>query len=134
MSCTFSVLRSRWKAVKGQLYQRSADYFLGVPFNIACYALLTAMFAQRQCDLHPRNSVWTGAMYTFTPTILERKTSAFSWTALPLPALNIKRKPNSISGYQFEDFEIVNYQSHPSIKAPIAVWTHPTYANVRGIM
>ena len=103
-----------------QLYQRSADYFLGVPFNIASYALLTAMFAQ-QCDLHPGEFVWTGGDVHLYSNHIEQAKLQLSREPLPLPALNIKRKPNSISGYQFEDFEIVNYQSHPSIKAPIAV-------------
>jgi thymidylate synthase len=103
-----------------QLYQRSADYFLGVPFNIASYALLTYMFAQ-QCELLPGEFVWTGGdVHLYTNHIdqaklqLERKPFA-------LPQLNIKRRPDSIFDYAYEDFEILNYQAHPSIKAPIAV-------------
>jgi thymidylate synthase len=103
-----------------QLYQRSADYFLGVPFNIASYALLTVMFAQ-QCDLLPGEFIWTGGDVHLYSNHLEQAQLQLSREPLPLPILNIKRKPESISGYQFEDFEIVNYQSHPSIKAPIAV-------------
>jgi thymidylate synthase len=103
-----------------QLYQRSADYFLGVPFNIASYALLTAMFAQ-QCDLQLGEFVWTGGDVHLYVNHLEQAKLQLSRESLPLPKLVINRKPDSISGYQFEDFEIVNYQSHPSIKAPIAV-------------
>jgi thymidylate synthase len=103
-----------------QLYQRSADYFLGVPFNIASYALLTVMFAQ-QCDLQPGEFVWTGGDVHLYLNHLEQAQLQLSREPMPLPTLNIKRKPDSIAGYQFEDFEIVNYQSHPSIKAPIAV-------------
>lgn len=103
-----------------QLYQRSADYFLGVPFNIASYALLTYMFAQ-QCDLDPGEFVWTGGDVHLYSNHLEQANLQLGRTPYPLPALNIRRKPASIFDYQFEDFEIVNYQSHPSIKAPIAV-------------
>lgn len=103
-----------------QLYQRSADYFLGVPFNIASYALLTAMVAQ-QCDLQPGEFVWTGGDVHLYTNHLEQAKLQLSREPFPLPSLVIKRKPATISGYQFEDFEIVNYQSHPAIKAPIAV-------------
>jgi thymidylate synthase len=103
-----------------QLYQRSADYFLGVPFNIASYALLTYMFAQ-QCDLLPGEFVWTGGDVHLYTNHLEQASLQLSRTPYPLPQLKIKRKPASIFEYDFEDFEIVNYQAHPSIKAPIAV-------------
>jgi thymidylate synthase len=103
-----------------QLYQRSADYFLGVPFNIASYALLTYMFAQ-QCDLNPGEFVWTGGDVHLYTNHLEQANQQLSRTPYPLPQLKIKRKPASIFDYEFEDFEIVNYQAHPSIKAPIAV-------------
>ncbi len=103
-----------------QLYQRSADYFLGVPFNIASYALLIHMFAQ-QCDLIPGDFVWTGGDVHLYSNHLDQVKLQLSREPFPLPQLKIKRKPNSIFEYQFEDFEIVNYQSHPSIKAPIAV-------------
>ena len=103
-----------------QLYQRSADFFLGVPFNIASYALLTYMFAQ-QCDLLPGDFVWTGGDVHLYTNHLEQARLQLSRKPFPLPQLNIKRKPGSIFEYQFGDFEIVNYQSHPSIKAPIAV-------------
>lgn len=103
-----------------QLYQRSADYFLGVPFNIASYALLTHMFAQ-QCDLEPGDFVWTGGDVHLYTNHLEQARLQLSREPYPLPALNIKRKPASIFEYQYEDFEILNYQAHPTIKAPIAV-------------
>jgi thymidylate synthase len=103
-----------------QLYQRSADYFLGVPFNIASYALMTQMFAQ-QCDLLPGEFVWTGGDVHIYTNHIEQANLQLSRQPYPLPKLNISRRPPSIFEYKFEDFEIVNYQSHPSIKAPIAV-------------
>lgn len=103
-----------------QLYQRSADFFLGVPFNIASYALLVHMFAQ-QCDLVPGEFVWTGGDIHLYTNHIEQSKLQLSRDPFPLPLLKIKRKPNSIFEYEFEDFEIVNYQSHPGIKAPIAV-------------
>ena len=103
-----------------QLYQRSADYFLGVPFNIASYALLTHMFAQ-QCDLLPGDFVWTGGDTHLYTNHLDQAKLQLTREPYALPQLNIRRKPASIFDYQFEDFEIVNYQSHPGIKAPIAV-------------
>lgn len=103
-----------------QLYQRSADYFLGVPFNIASYALLTHMFAQ-QCDLLPGEFVWTGGDVHLYTNHIEQAKLQLTREPFALPQLNILRKPDSIFDYQYEDFEIVNYQSHPGIKAPIAV-------------
>jgi thymidylate synthase len=103
-----------------QLYQRSADVFLGVPFNIASYALLTHMFAQ-QCDLAPGDFVWTGGDCHLYLNHLEQADEQLRRTPLPLPRLAIKRKPPSIFEYEFEDFQLLNYQAHPSIKAPIAV-------------
>lgn len=103
-----------------QLYQRSADYFLGVPFNIASYALLTHMVAQ-QCDLLPGEFVWTGGDVHLYTNHLEQAKTQLGREPFPLPQLVIKRQPSSLFEYQFEDFEIVNYQSHPGIKAPIAV-------------
>ncbi|MBN8653456.1 MAG: thymidylate synthase [Cytophagales bacterium] len=103
-----------------QLYQRSADYFLGVPFNIASYALLTHMFAH-QTDLKPGEFVWTGGDVHLYSNHLEQAQLQLSRQPFALPQINIKRKPNSLFDYEFEDFEILNYQSHPSIKAPIAV-------------
>ncbi|HRE68308.1 MAG TPA: thymidylate synthase [Cyclobacteriaceae bacterium] len=103
-----------------QLYQRSADYFLGVPFNIASYALLTQIFAH-QTNLEPGEFVWTGGDVHLYANHLEQAQLQLSRQPFPLPQLNIRRKPDSLFEYEFEDFEIVNYQSHPSIKAPIAV-------------
>jgi thymidylate synthase len=103
-----------------QLYQRSADVFLGVPFNIASYALLTHMFAQ-QCDLAAGDFIWTGGDCHLYLNHLEQADEQLRRTPLPLPRLAIKRKPPSIFEYEFEDFQLLNYQAHPSIKAPIAV-------------
>nr|WP_298728814.1 thymidylate synthase [uncultured Steroidobacter sp.] len=103
-----------------QLYQRSADVFLGVPFNIASYALLTHMFAQ-QCDLEPGEFIWTGGDTHLYLNHLEQADEQLRREPFPMPKLVIKRKPPSIFEYQYEDFQIVDYQAHPSIKAPIAV-------------
>ena len=103
-----------------QLYQRSCDTFLGLPFNIASYALLTQMVAQ-QCDLEAGDFVWTGGDVHIYKNHVEQVNLQLSRQPFPLPELRIKRKPDSIFDYQFEDFEIVNYQSHPGIKASIAV-------------
>ncbi|MEO1052498.1 MAG: thymidylate synthase [Bacteroidota bacterium] len=103
-----------------QLYQRSADFFLGVPFNIASYALLVHMFAQ-QCDLEPGEFVWTGGDVHLYTNHLEQAKLQLTREPKQLPSLAIKRKPASIFDYQFEDFEILNYEAHPTIKAPIAV-------------
>jgi thymidylate synthase len=103
-----------------QLYQRSADYFLGVPFNVASYALLTYMFAQ-QCDLQPGEFVWTGGDVHLYANHIEQAKLQLERKPFELPELKIKRRPESIFDYKFEDFEILNYQAHPSIKAPIAV-------------
>jgi thymidylate synthase len=103
-----------------QLYQRSADYFLGVPFNIASYALLVHMFAQ-QCELEVGDFVWTGGDTHLYNNHLDQARLQLGRDTYPLPQLKIKRKPASIFEYQYEDFEIVNYQAHQGIKAPIAV-------------
>ncbi len=103
-----------------QLYQRSADVFLGVPFNIASYALLTHMVAQ-QTDLTPGEFVWTGGDCHLYLNHLEQADVQLEREPRPLPRLAIKRRPPSIYEYRFEDFEIVGYDAHPSIKAPIAV-------------
>ncbi|WP_116812731.1 thymidylate synthase [Steroidobacter cummioxidans] len=103
-----------------QLYQRSADVFLGVPFNIASYALLTHMFAQ-QCDLEPGEFIWTGGDTHLYLNHLEQADEQLRREPFPMPKLVIKRKPPSIFEYEYEDFQIVEYQAHPSIKAPIAV-------------
>ena len=103
-----------------QLYQRSADIFLGVPFNIASYALLTQMVAQ-QCNLDLGDFIWTGGDCHLYSNHLEQVELQLSRMPYPLPQLKIHRKPDSIFDYQFEDFEIVGYESHPHIKAPVAV-------------
>ena len=103
-----------------QLYQRSADIFLGVPFNIASYALLTHMMAQ-QCELGPGEFIWTGGDCHLYVNHLEQARLQLTREPLPLPALTIRRRPDSIFDYRFEDFEFAGYQSHPAIKAPIAV-------------
>ena len=103
-----------------QLYQRSADVFLGVPFNIASYALLTHMFAQ-QCELAVGDFVWTGGDCHLYLNHLAQADEQLQRSPLPPPRLAIKRKPPSIFEYEFEDFQLLNYQAHPSIKAPIAV-------------
>ncbi|VUX55759.1 thymidylate synthetase [uncultured Woeseiaceae bacterium] len=103
-----------------QLYQRSADTFLGVPFNIASYALLTHMLAQ-QTDLKVGDFVWTGGDCHLYLNHLEQVEEQLSRQPLALPRLAIKRRPDSIFDYQFEDFEILNYESHPHIKAAVAV-------------
>lgn len=103
-----------------QLYQRSCDTFLGLPFNIASYALLTHMVAQ-QCDLQAGDFVWTGGDVHIYKNHLEQVNLQLSRQPFPLPSLNIRRKPSSIFEYRFEDFEILDYQSHPGIKAAIAV-------------
>ena len=103
-----------------QLYQRSADIFLGVPFNIASYALLTRMFAQ-QCDLEPGEFVWTGGDCHLYLNHFEQADQQLARKPYPLPQLRILRRPATIFDYKYEDFEFVNYQHHASIPAPVAV-------------
>jgi thymidylate synthase len=103
-----------------QLYQRSADALLGVPFNIASYALLTHMLAQ-QCDLEVGEFIWTGGDCHLYLNHLEQADLQLTRAPYPLPQLKIRRKPPSLFDYSFEDFEILDYHSHPAIKAPIAV-------------
>ena len=103
-----------------QLYQRSCDIFLGVPFNIASYSLLTHMLAQ-QTDLGVGDFVWTGGDCHLYLNHLEQADEQLKREPLPLPTLAIKRKPPSIFEYEYEDFEILNYEAHPHIKAAVAV-------------
>jgi len=103
-----------------QLYQRSADIFLGVPFNIASYALLTHIIAE-QCDLKAKEFIWTGGDCHIYQNHREQVAEQLKRTPRELPQLIIKRKPKSIDDYQFEDFEFINYNPYPSIKAPIAI-------------
>ena len=103
-----------------QLYQRSADIFLGVPFNIASYALLTHMLAQ-QCDMDVGDFIWTGGDCHIYSNHTEQVELQLSREPMPYPVLNIKRKPASIFDYEYEDFEVLEYQHHPAIKAPVAV-------------
>ena len=103
-----------------QLYQRSADVFLGVPFNVASYALLTHMVAQ-QVDLQPGEFIWTGGDTHLYVNHVDQARTQIERAPLPLPRLAIRRRPASVFDYRFDDFEFVGYQAHPAIKAPIAV-------------
>lgn len=102
------------------LFQRSADTFLGVPFNIASYALLIHMIAQ-QCDLEVGEFIWTGSDVHLYANHVEQAKLQLSREERPLPKLIIKRKPNTIFDYKYEDFDIIGYNPHPGIKAPIAI-------------
>lgn len=103
-----------------QLYQRSCDVFLGLPFNIASYALLTMMVAQ-QCDLELGDFVWTGGDTHLYSNHMEQTALQLSREPKPLPQMKIIRKPESIFDYRFEDFELSGYEPHPHIKAPVAI-------------
>jgi len=103
-----------------QLYQRSADIFLGVPFNIASYALLTHMLAQ-QCDLDVGDFIWTGGDCHIYSNHAEQVALQLSRAPYSYPTLAIKRRPATLFDYEFEDFEFQAYQCHPPIKAPVAV-------------
>jgi thymidylate synthase len=103
-----------------QMYQRSADAFLGVPFNIASYALLVHMLAQ-QCDLEPGELIWSGGDCHLYLNHLEQAELQLGRPPLPLCQLRLRRRPPSIFDYDYEDFEFVNYQHHAAIKAPVAV-------------
>ena len=103
-----------------QLYQRSCDIFIGVPFNIASYALLTHMVAQ-QCDLDVGDFIWTGGDCHIYSNHFDQVRDQLSRTPRPSPKLVIKRKPQSLFDYRYEDFEVEAYDPHPHIKAPVAV-------------
>ena len=103
-----------------QLYQRSADIFLGVPFNIASYALLTMMLAQ-QCELQLGDFIWTGGDCHIYDNHVEQVQTQLAREPRPYPTMTIKRRPASIFDYEFEDFELSGYDPHPAIKAPVAV-------------
>lgn len=103
-----------------QLYQRSADIFLGVPFNIASYALLTLMVAQ-VCDLAPGEFIWTGGDCHLYSNHLEQADLQLSREPLPLPQMRLNPAVKDLFAFRFEDFELQNYQAHPHIKADVAV-------------
>ena len=107
-------------ALSCQLYQRSCDTFLGLGFNIASYSLLTHMIAQ-QCNLNLGDFIWTGGDVHLYLNHMEQAKEQLSREPYELPTLKIKRKPDSIYDYAYEDFELVNYQCHPHIKAPISI-------------
>jgi thymidylate synthase len=103
-----------------QLYQRSADIFLGVPFNIASYALLTHMLAQ-QCDLDVGDFIWTGGDCHIYSNHEEQVRTQLARAPHPYPVLQINRRPPSIDDYEYDDFAMLEYVCHPAIKAPVAV-------------
>ena len=103
-----------------QLYQRSADIFLGVPFNIASYALLTLMVAQ-VCGLQPGDFIWTGGDCHLYSNHLEQADLQLTREPLPLPLMKLNPEVKDLLAFRFEDFELVGYQAHPHISAPVAV-------------
>lgn len=103
-----------------KLTQRSADVFLGVPFNIASYSLMTMMLAQ-QCNLQPGGFIWSGGDCHIYSNHIEQVSEQLARTPYLFPEVKIQRQPADLFSYQYEDFEVVNYQSHATIKAPIAV-------------
>ena len=117
--CLFQTAVSNGK-LHLQLYQRSCDVFIGLPFNIASYALLLSMLAQ-QCGLEPGEFIWTGGDVHIYKNHLDQVRLQIERTPYPLPSLKINGKPSAIDRYRFEDFEILGYQAHPHIKGEIAV-------------
>jgi len=103
-----------------QLYQRSADIFLGVPFNIASYALLTMMVAQ-VCDLQLGDFIWTGGDCHLYANHIEQTDLQLTREPLPLPVMKLNPEVKDLLAFKFEDFELVGYQAHPHIPAPVAV-------------
>jgi len=103
-----------------QMYQRSADIFLGVPFNIASYALLTHMVAQ-QCDLKVGDFIWSGGDCHLYLNHLDQAREQLARSPFALPRLDIVRRPATLFDYRFDDFLVSDYQSHPHIKAPVAI-------------
>ena len=103
-----------------QVYQRSADIFLGVPFNIASYALLTHLLAQ-QCDLDVGDLIWTGGDCHVYDNHREQIGTQLEREPYPFPTLHLRRRPSSVFEYAFEDFEVFDYVHHPAIRAPVAV-------------
>jgi thymidylate synthase len=103
-----------------QVYQRSADIFLGVPFNIASYAVLTHILAQ-QADLAVGDLVWTGGDCHLYLNHLEQADQQLARQPLPLPTLALRRRPADVAGYEYDDFQVLNYEHHPAIRAPVAV-------------
>lgn len=113
----FYVARGRLSC---QLYQRSADIFLGVPFNIASYSLLTHMVAQ-QCDLLPGEFIWTGGDCHLYSNHMEQVREQLTRTPYPFPQVRLLRRPPSLFDYEMQDIELVGYQHHAPISAPVAV-------------
>ena len=108
------------KGLSCQVFQRSADAFLGVPFNIASYALLTELFAQ-QCDLKAHELIWAGGDCHIYLNHLQQVDLQLHRTPLPLPILTFTRKPDTLLDYKITDIHLEHYHSHPAIKAPIAI-------------
>jgi len=117
--CLFQTVVSKGR-LHLQLYQRSCDVFIGLPFNIASYALLLSMLAQ-QCGLEPGEFIWTGGDVHIYKNHLDQVALQLTRAPYPLPTVRINRKPDAIDQYRFEDFEVIGYQAHPHIKGEIAV-------------
>ena len=113
----FYVANSR---VSCQVYQRSADVFLGVPFNVACYALLTHILAQ-QAELGVGELVWTGGDCHLYVNHLEQADQQLARVPRPAPTLVLRRRPDDVAGYEYDDFQVIGYQHDPAIRAPVAI-------------